>query len=588
MKKTFSIFLVMLMLLTIFAGCGNTAAPEAAASTSGETAAEAAEETVEAQDTDVPDAAEESGTEAEASDETEAVSDNLDPETGMPLGFAEGTIGYPICEPGDITITVWRSEQDEVVSAPGGFYAENYAWKEIEKNTGIAVDWQLFSAENYDTQLSLAFASQDLPDAATVMNYNYAGGWSQAIEDDVIVDLANYEEFIPNYMRWVNLTEANRKNAYTDEGEMPTFGMINNRVQSPWGGMTIRQDWLDDLGLDAPQTIEEIGDVLREFKEKKSGGAAPLDLNANASTPMNFLEGAFNITNEGEVGLIVVDDVIHSSYRDQGYRDYLETLSGWYSEGLIDPDFQNVAFLYNIPRMVQGEFGIVPCLYTLVGDEPARTGIAPEDCYLSLLPLPTAEGYDRKVYHNGKYSSGLTPGAEVVFASSDHVEEVLRWYDYRYSEEGYMISNYGIEGETFHYNEDGVPMQDDLIVNNPNMGVGTAQAYYLMFNGAVVTLLEREENQVNEEGIKFNDMWGKYGEWNLTGNLTYTVDEGNERGSLVVNLMTYITEFSVKVIIGQTELNDDAWDEFQTKLDTMKLDRVEEITQDAYDRYLER
>ena len=42
--------------------------------------------------------------------------------------------------------------------------------------------------------------------------------------------------------------------------------------------------------------------------------------------------------------------------------------------------------------------------------------------------------------------------------------------------------------------------------------------------------------------------------------------------------MTYITEFSVKVIIGQTELNDDAWDEFQTKLDTMKLDRVEEIT----------
>ena len=83
-------------------------------------------------------------------------------------------------------------------------------------------------------------------------------------------------------------------------------------------------------------------------------------------------------------------------------------------------------------------------------------------------------------------------------------------------------------------------------------------------------------------------MWGNYGEWYRSGNLTYTVDEGNERGSLVVNLMTYITEFSVKVIIGQTELNDDAWDEFQTKLDTMKLDRVEEITQAAYDRYLER
>ena len=123
----------------------------------------------------------------------------LPDETGdIPRGMAENTIGFPICEPGEITLEYWRSAGEYVLKTEVPF------------------------SDNYATQYSLMLTSQDYPDVA--VGGSYSGGDEQAVEDDVYVDLANYvEEYAPNYLRWVNLTEGNRKNAYTNSGIMYTF-----------------------------------------------------------------------------------------------------------------------------------------------------------------------------------------------------------------------------------------------------------------------------------------------------------------------------------------------------------------------------
>lgn len=586
MKRIPALLLAVLLLLTLLVGCGDTTTTTPPAdgqtdatdtpTTPGEPTAPAENDTADAETPA-------NTTETPTNDQFDA-----DADTELPKGFAEGSV-FPICDDGEITLEYWRSANDQTLQAPGEPFADNYAWAEIEKNTGIHVKFNLFSGGAYATQLSMMFASQDYPDAANVIAYNYYGGWEQAVDDEIIVDLAQYKEDIPNYLRWVNLTVGNRKNAYTDTGMMPTFGMVYNHAQNAFYGYTIRQDWLDDLGLEMPDTIEEWDEVLKAFKENKTNGAPPMDLNSTGFSPMNFLEGAFNVSGETQAGLIVVDDVIHSSFRDQGFRDYLELMHGWYANGMIDPDFTSIPFMWNSTRLANGESGIVPAMYTQVATYCADAGMAPEGCYLAIMPQPTVSGYDRKVYHNGKYSSGLAPNSDIVFADSDFVEETIRWIDYRFSEEGYMITNYGIEGVTFHYDENGVPQLEDLLVKNPDgMSAGFAQEYYLIHNGAVVFLLPREENQASEEGRKYNELWAGYGEWNLTGNLTYTIEESEQRGPLVTDLTTYINEFVGKVIMGMTELNDATWAEFQNQLTTMGMDTVVEITQAAYDRYLKR
>ncbi len=591
MKRTLAMLLAALMLLGLLAGCSSEPATTPAESTDPPATQTPSEEPVEdPSDEPEEEPVEDPGDEPEE-DPVQTTTDAFDAtaDTQMPKGFAEGS-EYPICAPGEVTIEVWQSASDKILQS-GEPYSDNYAWAKIEEVTGVSVNWSLFSVANYSTQLSLMFASEDYPDTAGVIGFNYNGGWQAAIDDDIIVDLAAHEELIPNYMRWVNLSEGNRKNAYTDEGTMPTFGMVYNRTQSAFAGYLIRQNWLDDLGLKMPETIEEWDYVLRQFQENKTNGAPPLDLGSSGTTSMNFIEGAFNFSSEDAVGgaapcgIINVDDVLHSSYRDQGMYDYLELMSGWYADGLIDRDFPSVRFGWNSDRLANGESGIVPGMYTQAGDYVSMAGMAEEGTYLSLMPLPTAEGYDRKIYHNGKYSSGLASGSSIVFADSEYVEQTMRWIDYRFSEEGYMLSNYGIEGVTFDYNEDGEPMLYDFITNSPD-SFGNAMEQYLIHNGTVVFLLEREESQVNEEGKKYNELWGKRGEWNSTGTLALTVEEGEERGKLVTDISTYVSEFMVKVIMGQIELNDQTWGEFQEHLTTLGLDRVVELTQQAYDRYL--
>ena len=44
-----------------------------------------------------------------------------------------------------------------------------------------------------------------------------------------------------------------------------------------FSGPILRKDWLDELGLEVPETIDEWENVLAQFKEKK-GATAPLTI----------------------------------------------------------------------------------------------------------------------------------------------------------------------------------------------------------------------------------------------------------------------------------------------------------------------
>ncbi len=600
MKTKWTMLVAVMLLLSMLCSCAakpattpSTGTPDTTTPT--EPADESADEpTAEPMDESADEPANEPVD--EPADSTTGGSANgaaLPDETGdIPRGMAENTIGFPICEPGEITLEYWRSAGEYVLKTEVPF-SDNYAWAAFEEATGIHVDFNLFSAQNYATQYSLMLTSQDYPDVA--VGGSYSGGGEQAVEDDVYVDLANYvEEYAPNYLRWVNLTEGNRKNAYTDSGIMYTFCQVYDRTQSAFLGYAIRQDWLDDLGLQKPATINEWHDVLVAFRDEKTGGAAPLDIGMTGFSSYAFLEGAWNVSGSGafaggELGLIQKDGVVSSSLQSEGFRSYLETMRSWYVEGLICRDFPAV-WLYDADRLAAGESGMIPMFYTQAGDYFSLIGQAPEDAYFTLLDQPVLDdGTERHIYGLGEYSAGLQYAQAVVFADSDILTEAIRWCDYFYTEPGYMMSNYGVEGVTFNYDENGHPRLTELVANNPDIpGIGNSMEYYLIHNGNVVFLLDREEDQQSAEALTYNELWNDRGDWNLSGLMSYTAEEGEERSALATDLGTLVTEFTCKVIMGETELNDDSWNTFQSQLKQMGLDRVIEITQASYSRYLAR
>ena len=98
----------------------------------------------------------------------------------------------------------------------------------------------------------------------------------------------------------------------------------------------IWKDWLDELGLEVPTTMDEWHTVLTAFKEKK-GAAAPYTFEYTnnqylTSDPFAYAYGtnrSFYVGSDGKV---------HFGATEEGYKEFLTTMAQWYGEGLIDPD----------------------------------------------------------------------------------------------------------------------------------------------------------------------------------------------------------------------------------------------------------
>jgi len=185
---------------------------------------------------------------------------------------------YPIET--DVTLTYFRA-----LSASISTLVENYAEtdfaKELSKRTGVNVEYLHPSAGNTSESINLMIASNELPD---IIENNwvtsYPGGAVKAMNERVIVDIGQYKEYAPALFKIFADNPEYDKASKTDEGQYYGFPLI---MGSPRlcisNGPAVRMDWVRELGLEAPETIEDWEIMLTAFKEKK-GAAAPLSLNS--------------------------------------------------------------------------------------------------------------------------------------------------------------------------------------------------------------------------------------------------------------------------------------------------------------------
>lgn len=66
-----------------------------------------------------------------------------------------------------------------------------------------------------------------------------------------------------------------------------------------------------------------------------------------------------------------------------------------------------------------------------------------------------------------------------------------------------------------------------------------------------------------------------------------TKEEQDEVNTIQVDLETFVVEREAAFITGNIELNDETWNDYIATLEQIGVRRLEEIHQDAYDRWLE-
>ena len=148
-------------------------------------------------------------------------------------------------------------------------------WKNIEQACNVELEF-LDSSGGKDA-LSLLAGTDDLPDIIIDYDWTFPGGVQKMLSEGSIIALNDLMDngSMPNYKAYLETDEEVDKLIRYDEGLYAWAPMIR-RPDSPlvFNGNMIRQDWLDDLGLSMPATVQEMEDVLVAFRDEKGCDSA--------------------------------------------------------------------------------------------------------------------------------------------------------------------------------------------------------------------------------------------------------------------------------------------------------------------------
>jgi len=194
-----------------------------------------------------------------------------------------------------------------------------------------------------EAKFNLALASGTLPDVCTGMPTTV---FEQALAADALEDVTDTWESAASE-RWL-------KEPADREGSTAwAFLRVNGRkygmpvcqhLAENEAIMWIRQDWLDQLDLAVPQTLEEVRETALAFKGADLGQGAPGTtiglLASNLFTTwfgsLDPVFGAFGVI--PEFWLLYDDSLEYASTRPE-MRDALSLLRDWYADGVIESDF---------------------------------------------------------------------------------------------------------------------------------------------------------------------------------------------------------------------------------------------------------
>ena len=261
--------------------------------------------------------AEETSSEAEKSEESQAES-----EAG---GAAEVT--YPLKEKVHLTLAM---VDEAAVTANAKNLAETPFGKAWQEATGVELEiMQLADGD----ALNLLYASGELPDM--IAYSGYTGGAEKAIKDKIIQPLNDYMQYAPDLQAVLDSNDLYKKSSTTKDGDIIGFPFIRgDDYLLSSAGLIIRQDWLDEVGMDMPTNEAELEEVGRAWKEAGLGTLGNSLITQSFTYEYPYFDDSIS---EEEYGKYL--DLTVAPLTWEPSEKYLKNLNEEYNEGIVDQEF---------------------------------------------------------------------------------------------------------------------------------------------------------------------------------------------------------------------------------------------------------
>lgn len=377
---------------------------------------------------------------------------------GSPASSSAAASGSTASTAGSSSVADAAPAIDEIVFMSKDFYNDaDYTelFKDLFKeDTGVELNTIAIPSNGWEDKVTASFMSGELPDLARLPADLYP-----FVKQEFLLPLDEYIEANPA-VKQVLADNPGATEAFQFFGETYGISVSNAKYMTIW----VRQDWLDQLGMEMPTNLDEFVEMLRAFRDSDLDGngkndTIPLTMPATLQ-PMDMFAAFFGTRNE----VYMEDGKAVVPYRTEEYKEFMEFMKTLYDEGLIDKEIPtNTAY-----GTIREKFNTGVAGAAVMWDDSsssfinglAKSGIEGEIAYMPAFKNEDGDGAMGLSYFAADSPICLTTACE---NPQEVFDTFFDWY--LTSENGIISTSVGLEGYSFE-------VVDGQVVADPEKGIG--------------------------------------------------------------------------------------------------------------------
>ncbi|MDF2668597.1 MAG: family 1 extracellular solute-binding protein [Paenibacillus sp.] len=421
-------------------------------------------------------------------------------------------------------------------------------YQELFKRLNAKISYQFVPSSGYTDKINLALSSNTLADVTTVKQTNETT-IVNAIRQGAFWDL---DSLLGDFSQFPNL-KAIPKDIYDFSKVDGKIYGIPNTTGDTANAIVIRKDWLDQLNLKMPTTLEEYEAVLKAFATQdpdKNGKSDTIPL--GVSTEYMDMAGSIIAASFGVNKPQLDGDKMQLQWMSSEYKDYLQSMRSWYSNGLLPKEFPVLKFRQEIDLVKQnkvGSFGVP--IHEFWGIQEDLKKITPIAELAIIPPMKGKAGNTAYNSSSGYYGAFMIPKS----VSKEKALRILQVLDKSASQEINDFFKFGIEGTHYKMVNGEKSMNADLIKKDIGVAYTIVNSYdkYKSFNsitGAPDEAVKTMKSALDQYQSKMGD--------NKSNPFSGLISDTNNKRS--ADLFKDLTTMQNKAVMGQITM--EQWDEY--------------------------
>ncbi|MDO5424398.1 MAG: extracellular solute-binding protein [Eubacteriales bacterium] len=487
----------------------------------------------------------------------------------------------------EITVTMMTTE-----AATQQFPSEGYIYDVIKEKFNINLVVDPIPASDYETKISTVLASGDLPD---VLGGVTSEKIAQYVGTGMFLNLSDYQDIATDYFDLMYADDrVDETKKVEHDGSLYGFQKLEYYRVPIASMIALRMDLLEEQGIETPTTFEEYYDALLKIKE-----AHPEMYGFSSRNGTNYLIGAFAYamgtggfplfqTTRGMYYEPNTDSYIYGP-TSENFTRVVEFLRQAYEDGLLDPDYASMSKDDYFAKLSNGTMMSIYDNNSFIG-RVYNVALAEidENAYFDVLePLENEDGEVRSYRYEKDWPNNNT----VISSRTKYPERVVELFNWMYSEEGMMCTNFGEEGTDYTIADDGTIVTSQELLDAAEGASDVAAAV----RGTLALGLQGMAQYVDESldaqitNAIMLEQGEKVTQWTEEGKITFypqwppfTTEENSRITEIESNLNNLFNQSIDGFITGRTSM--DEWDSFVESLKAQGSEELEQIFNDAYAR----